>query len=363
MDKIKNILICPLEWGLGHAGRMIPLARELQKRNYNVITGCGKSHQELFSRELPGTGFVHFPGFRPGYSRFIPQWIFLLLKTPLLFYHIIAEHIKLKQIIRKHDIDLVISDNRFGVWSRKVKSVYVTHLPVIPLPDRLRFLEWIGILFHRFFINRYSFCLIPDLPGKINLSGRLTHGIKLPRNVRFIGILSKFSGMTPPESNKFSSPHNTVILSGPEPQRGILRRKVTNALKHWDTTTIVLEGKPGPETRSAENGNIISYNHLATAEMRDVLVSSSSIITRSGYTSVMELISLRCSAMLIPTPGQTEQEYLARHLAAKGWFLTIPQRQIDKMITLPHPEPAWPDRIIEESSCLLEKALAEILNQ
>ncbi len=363
MDKIKNILICPLEWGLGHAGRMIPLARELQKRNYNVITACGKSHQELFRRELPGAGHIHFPGFRPGYSRFIPQWIFLLFKTPLLFYHIISEHIRLKRIIRKHDIDMVISDNRFGAWSRKVKSVYVTHLPVIPLPDRLRYLEWIGVLFHRFFINRYSYCLIPDLPGKINLSGRLTHGIKLPRNIRFIGILSRFSGMAPPESNNFSFPHNTVILSGPEPQRGMLRRKVTNALNHWDTTTVVLEGKPGPETRSDENGKVISYNHLASEEMRDVLVSSSSIITRSGYTSVMELISLGCSAMLIPTPGQTEQEYLARHLAAKGWFLTIPQRQIDKMITLPHPEPAWPECLIKESMDLLEKALDEILNQ
>ena len=77
----------------------------------------------------------------------------------------------------------------------------------------------------------------------------------------------------------------------------------------------------------------------------------------------MELISLGCSAMLIPTPGQTEQEYLARHLAAKGWFLTIAQRQIDKMITLPHPEPAWPGCIIIESRDLLEKALDEILNQ
>src|SRR5690606_11806667 len=144
-------------------------------------------------------------------------------------------------------------------------------------PDSLRYLEWIGVLFHRFFINRYSFCLIPDLPGKINLSGRLTHGIKLPRNVRFIGILSRFSGMTPPESNNFSFPHNTVILSGPEPQRGILRRKVTNAMKHCDTTTVVLEGKPGPENRSAENGKVISYNHLETREMRDVLVSSCSI--------------------------------------------------------------------------------------
>lgn len=363
LDKKKNILICPLEWGLGHAGRMIPLARELQRRNNNVITACGKAHQELFRLELPEATHINFRGFRPGFSRFIPQYIFLLLKTPLLFYHIVVEHFRLKRIIRRHNIDIVISDNRFGLWSRKVKSVYVTHMPVIPLPGSLRFLEWIGVLFHRFFIKRYSLCLIPDLPGKVNLTGRLTHGVKLPGNVRFIGILSRFCGLEPVESNTCNYPHNTIVLSGPEPQRSILRRKLADALRHGDTKTVVLEGKPGPETMSAENGKIISYNHLTTGEMRDVLVSSASIITRSGYSSVMELISLRCSAVLIPTPGQTEQEYLAEYLAAKGWFMTIPQKQIGKMITLCHPEPSWPDMILEESRVLLDKALDEMLNQ
>jgi len=363
LDRRKNILICPLEWGLGHAGRMIPLARELQQRNNNVITACGRAHQELFRRELPEASHIHFPGFRPGYSGIIPQYILLLFETPLLFYHIVTEHFRLKRIIRKHHIDIVISDNRFGLWNRKVKSIYVTHMPLIPLPERLRFLEWIGVLFHRFFIKRYSLCLIPDLPGKINLSGRLAHGLKLPSNVRYIGILSRFSGMTASGSAGFDYPHNTLVLSGPEPQRSILRKKLTNALHHGDTRTVVLEGKPGPETRPTENGKIISFNHLCTQEMRDVLVSSTSIITRSGYSSVMELVSLRCSAMLIPTPGQTEQEYLAEYLAAKGWFLTVPQRQIDRMITLPHPEPSWPCNITEESRKLLGKALDEILDQ
>lgn len=363
MDKKKNILICPLEWGLGHAGRMIPLAKELQKRNNNVITACGKAHQELFRRELPDATYISFSGFRPGYSRVIPQYIFILLKLPILFYHIVVEHFRLKLIIRKHKIDIVISDNRFGLWSRKVKSVYVTHMPVIPLPDKLRHLEWIGVMFHRFFIKKYSLCLIPDLPGKINLSGRLSHGLKLPSNVRFVGILSRFSGLDRVETNKFNYPHHTVVLSGPEPQRSILRKKLITALRHGDTKTVVLEGKPGPETRCTENGKIIFYNHLTTAEMMDVLLSSSSIITRSGYTSIMELISLKCSAMLIPTPGQTEQEYLAEYLSYKGWFLSIPQREIGKLLTLCNPEPSWPSMIIEESRGLLEKALDEILDQ
>jgi len=363
LNRIRNILICPLEWGLGHAGRMIPLARALQARNYNVITGSGKEHQALFMKEVPGLTFIDFPGFRPGYSRYLPQYIFLLMKTPVLFYNIVSEHIKLKRIIRDYKIDLVISDNRFGLWSRRVKCVYVTHLPVIPLPENLRFLEWTGILFHRFFIKKYSMCFIPDLPGDLNLSGRLTHQVKLQTNTRFIGILSRFSDISQADENKFKFPHNTVILSGPEPQRGILRKKLADILEKSEPPTVILEGKPGVPDVTSRSENIISFKHLPTDEMRDMITGSSSIITRPGYTSVMELISLNCSALLVPTPGQTEQEYLATYLSSKGWFSSVSQKRLGKNITLPPVKAAWTSEIIDESRELLEKALDELLNQ
>jgi len=342
---------------------MIPLARALQARNYNVITGAGKDHQALFMKEVPGLTYIDFPGFRPGYSRYLPQYLFLLMKTPLLLYHILAEHLKLKRIILDFKIDLVISDNRFGLWSSRAKCVYVTHLPVIPLPDNLRFLEWTGILFHRFFIKKYSLCFIPDLPGDLNLSGRLTHQVKLSVNTRFIGILSRFSDMPHAYENKFRFPHNTVIMSGPEPQRGILRKKLADILEHMEPPTVFLEGKPGAPDVSSRSDNIISFNHLPSDKMRDMIMGSSSIITRPGYTSVMELISLNCSALLVPTPGQTEQEYLARYLSGKGWFSFVSQKRLDKNITLPAVKAAWTSEIIDESRGLFEKALDELLNK
>jgi hypothetical protein len=342
---------------------MIPVARKLQERNYNVIIGTGKEHQSLFRNELPGLTYIDFPGFKTGYSSFLPQYIFLLLKIPNLFYHILAEHIRLKRIINDDKIDIVISDNRFGLWSRRIKSVYVTHLPVIPLPGNLKFLEGIGILFHRFFIRKYSFCFIPDLPGDLNLSGRLTHQVKLPENTRFIGILSRFSDRPHSGENKFSFPHNTVILSGPEPQRGILRQKLIQILKHREPPTVILEGKPGSLAETPGSENIISYNHLPADEMQDMITGSTSIVARPGYTSVMELISLNCSALLIPTPGQTEQEYLAKHLSGKGWFTAIPQRKLDTGMTLPSVKASWKSEIIDESRDLLGKALDELLNQ
>lgn len=363
MEKNYNILICPLDWGLGHAGRMIPIARKLQERNYNVIIGTGKENQALFRSELAGLTYIDFPGFKTNYSGFLPQYIFLLLKTPLLFYHIIAEHFRLKRIIQNHKIYIVISDNRFGLWNKKIKSVYVTHQPVIPFPENVRSLEWIGILFHRFFIKKYSLCFIPDLPGDLNLSGRLSHGVKLPQNTRFIGILSRFSDMQNSVENRYLFPHNTVVLSGPEPQRRILRHKLIGIMKHREPPTVILEGKPGFSTDPSRSENIILYNHLPADEMQELITGSTSIVARSGYTSIMELISLNSSALLVPTPGQTEQEYLAEHLSAIGWFSTVSQSRLNADITLPSGKVLWTSEIIDESRELLEKALDELLNQ
>lgn len=363
MKKKYNIMICPLEWGLGHAGRMIPLAKELQERQNNIFIGAGKEHQSLFRNELSGLTYIDFQGFKPGYSRFLPQYVALLFKTPVLFYHIVAEHLSLKRIIHDHGIDIVISDNRFGLWNRKVKSVYVTHQPVIALPEKLKYFEWIGVLFHRFFIKRYSFCFIPDLPGELNVSGRLSHTVKLPENTRFIGILSKFTGHLTSHENENGFPHNTLILSGPEPQRSIFRKKIVEVLKQREPSTVVLEGKPGDAAEVKETGNIISYNHLPSNEMLKIILESGSIVTRSGYSSIMELISLNCSALLVATPGQTEQEYLAAYLSEKGWFTTVSQKNINDGLTLPAKKASWTNEIIDESKKLLEKALDELLNQ
>jgi hypothetical protein len=364
LNKGYNILICPMEWGLGHAARMIPIAGKLLEMNNNIFIGSGEGHFSLFRNELTGLSYIKFTGFKPGYSRFLPQYIFLLLKTPLLLYHIIAEHFRLKKIIREHDIDIVISDNRFGLWNRKVTTVYVTHMPLIPLPEPLRFLEFFGVLLHRYIIKKYSFCFIPDLPGELNVSGRLSHGINLPDNVRFTGILSRFitPGLSPCETPiKFQ--HNTVILSGPEPQREILKQKLASLLKEHDTPTVILEGRPDKTREIVRSGSIFYYTHLPASEMKEMITGSDSIITRSGYTTIMELISLNCTALLIPTPGQTEQEYLADYLSGKEWFSAISQGKIKEGFSLPSTKAVWTGEIIEQSNLLLKEAIKELLEK
>jgi hypothetical protein len=354
----QNILICPLEWGLGHAARMIPLAEKLREMNYNILFGAGEKHLSFLRKEMPGLTYIDFPGFSTGYSRFLPQYIALLLKTPLLLYHIIAEHFRLKKIILKYGINIVISDNRFGLWNKNIRTVYVTHQPLIPFPRFFYFIEFIGVLLHRQVIRKYSLCFIPDLPGDLNVSGRLSHGMKLPENVRYVGILSRFSGLpSSVNENPVKSRHNTVILSGPEPQRSILEKKLTDIIKNREYPSVILGGKPEKPDGMVRSGNIIFYNHLPCRAMKEVISGSETIIARSGYTSVMELISLNCSALLIPTPGQPEQEYLARYLAGKGWFTTVLQGEINADMPFPSTKSKWSDEIIVQSEVLLDKAL------
>jgi hypothetical protein len=364
LNKSLNILICPLEWGLGHAARMIPVARKLQEMDQNVIIGSGEEHLSLFRNEVPGLKYICFPGFKPGYSRILPQYLSLLIRLPVLIYHIISEHYRVKKILYDYDVDIIISDNRFGLWNKGVTSVYITHMPRIPFPKPFEFFEQIGVLIHRKIIRKYTFCFIPDLPDKLNLTGRLSHGVKLTANTRYIGILSRFPVSDKSQSeNPDISPYNIVILSGPEPQREILKLKLITLLKDKETRTIMFEGKTGIAGEISRSGNITFYSHLSGMMMRDMINNSTNIITRSGYTTIMELVSQGRSALIIPTPGQTEQEYLAKYMSEKGWFNTVTQKKLKESNLCVSAKSECATEINRQSKILLNKALTELLEK
>ena len=363
MNKKLNILICPLGWGLGHAGRMIPVALRLREMGHRIYFGAEERHLVFLESELPGATLIKFPGFKPGYSRLLPAYIVLLLKIPFLIYNTISEHFKVKRIIKDHSIDILISDNRFGLWNKDIKTVYVTHMPVIPFPGVFRFLECIGIKIHSAIIRRYSFCFIPDLPGSVNFTGRLTHSTTLPDNARFIGVLSRFIGSeSQGTENNFSFRHNCVIISGPPPQSEILRKKLIQVLMGRQPVTIFLGGKPEGSAEMVRSDNIMYYNHLPTDAMKTMIGQSEDIIARAGYSTIMDLICLKKSALLIPTPRQTEQEYLSRYLSGKGWFSYISQKEISNELKFNGSrEINWSDDIKVQSRLLLERALNEML--
>ncbi len=328
--------------------------------NHRVFIASGEEHLSLFRSELPRLTYLTFPGFNPGYSRRLPQYLSLMLKVPVLLWHIAKEHHRVKKLIADNNIDIIISDNRFGLWNKKIISVYVTHMPRIPLPQSLRFLEPAGVFLHRQIIKKYTYCFIPDLPADLNLTGRLSHEVKLPHNVRYIGILSKFNMPVQAPDILVVPPYDTVILSGPEPQREIFRQKLIMVLKDHDIPVIMFEGKPLAEGRTKTIGTITFYSHLPASGMKKVIECSRNIITRSGYTTIMELVSLNCTALIIPTPGQTEQEYLAEYLSGKGWFSTITQNEIDSKPVFREGKTLMFGEINRQSAVLLSKALDEL---
>jgi hypothetical protein len=340
---------------------MIPVATELQARGNNIFIGSGKEIANLFRNEIAGLKYIHFPGFRIKYSVWLPQYLKIALMAPSFIYHIKREHRLLKRIIKEHSIDILISDSRPGLWNKEVVTVFVTHMMRVPWPKWLRFNENAGTSLIRKIFARFDYCYIPDLPGEINLSGKLSHVIDIPENVRYIGILSRFSKEIPEPVSLGPEYYFAVILSGPEPQRSMLKNRIENILEKSGKPSVILEGKPGEEVQRETRGNLVFINHLPAGEMKNIILRSRYIITRSGYTTIMELVSIGKTALIIPTPGQIEQEYLAGFMAEKGWFVTASQQSLKELPALPVNDSKWPLSITSESSELLNNALNELL--
>ncbi len=364
----RRILISPLNWGLGHAGRMIPLALELRKKGHEIIFGADGSIIPAIEKDLPGIKIIEIPGVRIRYSAALPQYISILLQVPHIVLASFREHSALKHLVRELKPDIIISDNRFGFFHKDIFSVFVTHQLRIPFPKWLRVIEPAAAWLNRRIIGNFDLCLVPDYPGNENLSGRLSHQLKLPDNVFYMGPLSRFSGATAGEAHKSESdiseasmgeadtgvattheatageaktnlphPYFCLILSGPEPQRSILFEKVSGALS--GNRLVVMCGSPAPRYRKkpdnttgiADHGNITFITDPDTATMKKVISGSSLVIARAGYSSIMELVSLGKGGVIIPTPGQTEQEYLGQYHNGRHGFITLKQNQLEHL--------------------------------
>mgnify|MGYP001386764589 CR=1 FL=1 len=325
----RRVLISPLNWGFGHAGRMIPLALALRDRGHEVIFGTDLSMIPALSHELQGIRVIDIPGATMQYSRILPQYLAILLRLPQLIMSSAREHNDLKRLAENLHPDIIISDNRFGFFHKTIFSVYVTHMIRIAFPAPFRFLEPLGMWMHRKLIERYDLCLIPDYPGPVNLSGRLSHGMRLPCNAIYAGPFSRFSRpVTEWLSANLPDSYRCLILSGPEPQRSILKDKVTAVTS--DMPLVILSGTGEHNVITTEE-NITTVSNPDTATMRYFITHSSVVISRSGYTTIMELNSLGKSAVIIPTPGQPEQEYLSEYLNRNGRFIGISQHEINKI--------------------------------
>lgn len=312
-------MITPLDWGLGHATRCIPVINELMRNECEVFIAAEGGALALLKQEFPGLHFLPLMGYRMKYSRkkhFLPWKI--LAQFPKLAFTIFKEHKWLKKIVKEYEIDAVISDNRFGMYHNTIPSVYITHQLRIKTGNR--FTEGIARRIHYFFINKYKECWVPDF--KVNgLAGELSHPKKLPKKIKYLGALSRF------EVNDVEKKYALLVsLSGPEPQRTIFEEKVLNDLKTFTGKVLFIRGLPGRSNElKYENPMVEIKNHLSSKDLNEAILQSGMIISRCGYTTIMDLVKLKKTAILVPTAGQTEQEYLARRLMKRGIFYTTNQ--------------------------------------
>jgi uncharacterized protein (TIGR00661 family) len=316
-----RVLVAPLDWGLGHATRCIPIIYELLRLDFDVLIAAEGKTKKLLQNEFPGLVFLPLRGYEVWYSKNKSLLFFsLLTQLPKLFRCIYYEHKWLKKTIKENGIGMVISDNRLGMYNSIIPCIYITHQLKIKTGNR--FTEQLAQKIHYFFINKYSACWVPDNKSENNLAGDLSHPKCLPKTpVKYLGPLSRFEKSIVDKKYDY-----LVLISGPEPQRTIFEDLMLEELKKISGKIILVRGLPGDEKTLIQNNDKIEiHNHLSSVALNRAILQSGIVICRSGYTSIMDLIKLDQKAVLIPTPGQTEQEYLAAYLMQQKMFFSVSQ--------------------------------------
>jgi len=331
------VLIAPLDWGLGHATRCIPVIRELKKQGAYVIVGGSKAVLNRL-REAGADKEVPLEGYTVTYSNFLPAWLSAALQYKSLMNSVDAEHRQLSSLIKKHRVSGIISDNRYGLFSssKQIPSILITHqlqpsIPLTGLFQRIINRKMRGL------INPFDEVWIPDLPRKNTLSGKLSLPFKGLPPVKYVGWLSRFENPLIPSEKKWDL---LLLLSGPEPQKSIFRNEAIRfALDHKLKIAITSTGESLP---TGHDGGILIHEFLNPDDQhfQELVSQSERILVRSGYSSLMDLLRLNRSAMLVPTPGQTEQEYLAKIAKDRFGFKICSQRSLKN---------AWADISTENS--------------
>ena len=306
MNFKKRILVAPLNWGLGHATRCIPIIRGLIHQGYEPVIASDGAALHLLQKEFPKLTTVELPSYNIEYSKKASnlKWK-LLKKSPLIINAIKQEQKVTSKLIEKYTIKGIISDNRFGVRSEKIPSVFMTHQLQVLSGNTTS----ISTALNRNLIKKFDECWVPDNRGDFNLSGKLGHPKTSEINLKYIGPLSRFNKLD------CTAEHDVlVLLSGPEPQRTLLQEKLLVEFKTYNGKVLFVNGLVENEQIIKKSGHITSYNFMTSHDLEQAIQKSNIIVTRSGYTSIMDLAKMNKACYLIPTPGQFEQEYLAKRL-------------------------------------------------
>jgi len=323
-----KVIVAALDWGLGHATRCVPVIRALHDRGLEVVIAGNGDSLSWLRAEFPALGVLELPPYAVSYSRHGNLTLKMLRQIPRLRKVIRHEHAMLDQFVSQHGIELVISDNRYGCWSTRVPSVIITHQTTILLPPYMKWLNRTVAWYNQKMINHFTQCWIPDTPGAHSLAGKLGRfPAGAPAKFSYIGNLSRFTGHATAKPSSQSKYDLIVVLSGPEPQRSILEDIILAQLSKSSLRAYIVRGVRQPPKPLPPG--IPGTDVMNTEELESLLSEAPCVLARSGYSTVMDLAKLGKKAIFIPTPGQTEQEYLARRLKLMKLAYSASQRQFN----------------------------------
>ena len=301
----KKILVAPLNWGLGHASRCIPIINALIERNFTPIIASDGAALTLLQKEYPELKFYELQSYNITYSKSNFQKLQLLLGSPSVIKASLSEQKATQKIHQKEGLSGIISDNRFGVRLSEIPSIYISHqINVLSGSTTL-----ITSKIHQNIIAKFDECWVPD-QIQSNLSGNLSSTKNSKLNIKFIGPISRFEKK--PSHIKYDL---LILLSGAEPQRGILEKRLIYELKNYPKKVLFVRGVFNAVKLPQIAENITMVNFMLSIELQQAINESEVVLARSGYTTILDLTKLDKKAFFIPTPGQHEQEYLAERMA------------------------------------------------
>jgi len=303
MIKKKTILVAALNWGIGHATRCIPIINALLKDNFNVIIASDGAALVLLQKEFSALDSVNLPSYQISYPKngIFFKWK-LLLNVPTIKKAISSEKKIITQLVNEGKIDGIISDNRLGVRSKKIPSIYITH----QIKVFSGFTTFFSSKLHQHSIKKFDECWVPDLEGETNFSGELGHIKSSKIKIKYLGILSRMKKQTFPIKYDV-----LLLLSGPEPQRTLFEELLIKEFKGTQLSVLLVQGCVEEKQIKSQLENITCINFMKSTALEKAINESAIVVSRSGYSTLMDLAVLGKKAFFIPTPGQYEQEYLA----------------------------------------------------
>jgi predicted glycosyltransferase len=319
----KTVLVAPLDWGLGHATRCIPIIKQLEALGMNVLLAADGATAHLLKQEFPHLTLLPLEGYKITYTRqsaYFTLW--MMAQLPRILITIQQEKSWLKRVVKKYQVDAVIADNRPGLYHPTITSIYITHQLTIKTASS--FTARIATTLHRYIIKKFTSCWVPDIAATPGIAGQLSHPANIGMPVQYLGCISRFEKL--PAVKKIYD--LVAIISGPEPQRTQLETLLLSQLKQYKGAVLLVRGLPASndELPAFSAPHISIKNHLTGTSLSLAIQQAKQVICRSGYTSIMDLLQLQQPAILVPTPGQPEQLYLAAHLHQQGWFFSTPQQ-------------------------------------